>query len=612
MPSKHLGSNWIAHAALALCIAAGPVSGAAPADSVVVPLGPLPAIVEPTSYRIELKILPDAKRFSGRTEISVVLKKPTATVWLHGQGIEVSAVQAVDAQGRKWPGRYREADPSGVAEVRFDEPLPAGEATLVFEHDAAFHLGGFGGRLSVMKVDGVPYVSSAMFSHSARSVFPSFDEPRFKTPYEITLIVPSGHTAMTNAPEVSSAPAGRNLQRVSFARSKPLPTYLVGFTVGPYDVPGVTLASSALRQNTVPVRAFGSKGKAAGLRYALDSTPGLVDVLESYFGIAYPYEKLDLIAIPDPHERGGMENAAAISYGEHDLVSEAHSSVLHNRYLLRLHAHELAHQWFGDLVTPSWWDDFWINESFASWFEQRAVAQFAPGRDFERQGMRWGIESMVPDSLTDAREIRPRIRTVADMSDGLNQLMYGKGNAVLAMIEHFVGEEAFRTGVRTYLGRFPHGSANSDDFLAAFDEGVVLATRAAESPLTSDAEAGQPSDAEYRGEIDSTLRTFLDQPGVPRLDVQWTCGNGALDLEVKQSRYLPLGSRLSEDRRWHLPFCVAFEQNGSRLERLPAHRWAAEQCEVARGAVPADRDAQCTRRRLLPVHPAGGETPRAD
>lgn len=501
-----------------------------------IPLGPLPQSIGPTRYRLELKLLPDEPRFSGRAEISVVLKEPTTRVWLHGKDLNVTQVSVLDARGRKQKATYRQVDPSGVAEVAFSRKLPAGAATLVFLYDAAFHTGGFN-DLAAMRSGGLMYVSSIMFSNNARQIFPSFDEPRFKTPYEVSLIVPAAHVAMTNAPEVSSEAMDDGLKRVKFAPSKPIPTYLVGFTVGPWDVAqGPNLQASAVR---TPVRGFAVKGKGEQLRYVLDNTPGVVSALESYLGTPYPYEKLDLIAIPDPQERGGMENAAAISYGEYNLLADEKSSVLHKRDMMDLHAHELAHQWFGDLVTPTWWDHFWINESFANFLAQRTMIQWAPGRDFERVGRRRGLEAMTVDSSRGAFEIRPTIETIAGMSDGLNQLMYAKGSAVLDMFEHYTGPEAFRSGVRAYLQKFAYGNASTEDFLAAFATGVTPAVSAA-------------------------LRTFLIQPGVPQLDIEWACSADALELKVSQSRYVSLASKLETQQQWQVPLCVAFGQGEHR------------------------------------------------
>lgn len=506
-----------------------------------VPLGPLPQSAAPLHYQIELTIIPDQPKFSGRTAIRVRLTEPTTVIWLHGNELIVSEAHVLDAQGRKHAASYRQAHADGVAELTIDGTLPAGEATLIFRHEAKFHVDGFGSGLASLRAGDHAYVSSIMFASEARRVFPSFDEPRFKTPYDVTLIAPSGQAVMANAPEVSSEPVGGGLQRVQFATSRPLPTYLVAFSVGPYDVrSGPAVAAGGKRKRPIPVRAFAARGKGEQLRYALDNTPAVVRALESYLGSAYPYEKLDLIAIPDPLERGGMENAAAISYGEYNLLSDRSSSPLHRRELMDLHAHELVHQWFGDLVTPAWWDDFWINESFSTFLAQRTLAQWAGGEDLERAGLRRGLEAMVADSASDAQEIRPRIETLADMSNGLNQLMYAKGSAVLEMFEHFAGPDAFRAGVRAYLQQFPYGTADTEQFLATFEKGSKHEVSAA------------------------ALRSFLIQPGVPRLDVEWQCRDGTIEMALSQSRYVSLGSKLAEDRRWQLPVCVSYGESRNR------------------------------------------------
>lgn len=512
-----------------------------------VPEGMLPASVTPTDYRLELTIVPDEERFTGRVEIEVRLSEPARQIWLHGEDLMVGVARVIGPDGSSVPATYEQVDPAGIARVVPDAEIPAGDARLVFEYEAAF---GDGSALYTVDTGERRYVASLMFSSEARRVFPSFDEPRFKTPYEITIVAPANHAVTTNAPMVSSDAVPSDLKRVRFARSQPLPTYLVGLAVGPYDVVGGRpVASTELRQREIPVRAFGAEGKGEMLRYVADSSDKIVTTLETYFGAAYPYEKLDLIAVPDPTARGAMEDAAIITYGEFELLTDPDAPPAHYRNLVYLHAHELAHQWMGNLVTPRWWDDFWINESFATWTGLRVGRHVAPDRDLERIGLRWGLEAMATDTHADAQEIHPRIETIAGMRPGLNQLMYWKGAAVLAMFEHYVGEEPFREGVRTYIRRHLFGNATTADFVDAFEDGVLASGGGRRLPP---------------GSLVAALSSFLDQPGVPRLDVDWSCVDDAIEVRVAQARYVPLGYHANPDREWRVPFCIAYDEDGSR------------------------------------------------
>ncbi len=492
------------------------------------PLGQLPTSVTPRRYRLDLTLVPTEPRYSGVVEIEVELKSPARTVYLHGNELDVEPVTARLAGGKSVNGTYAQVHESGVARLTFDDELPAGMATLRLPFSTTFEKAP--DALTVQTDSGEPYIWTQFESISARRAFPSFDEPRFKTPYDITVTARTADTVVTNTPPVNEATAAGGLKKITFATTEPLPTYLIAFAVGPYDVEeGPTIPPSRLRQAPIPLRGIAVAGKGERTRFALVQTPPQLRYLEEYFAAPYPYPKLDLIAPPN-FSAGGMENAGAITYTERGILLDDASAVQQKRYFTLLHAHELAHQWFGDLVTPKWWDDIWLNESFATWMGNKASAAVWPDGDFARETVRDALAVMDTDSLASARAIRQPIASNDDIVNAFDGLTYDKGGGVLAMFESFLGPDAFREGVRTHMRRFPHGVADARDFMESLAQGSA------------------------RPEIVPAFSSFLNQPGVPLVHVKAACAGRDLSVELTQS---PYGAENADDKRlWQIPVCM--------------------------------------------------------
>ena len=506
-----------------------------------VPQGRLPSNVEPVRYRIALEIDPRLARFQGTAQIEVDLREPLSQLWLHGRNLDVESVYARSADDRRIAARYREIDASGVAELDFEAPLAAGKATLVFEYGAAYSDGAVNREgLAKLVRDGRAYIASTMYPVSARAVFPGFDEPRFKTPFELSITSPEGDVVISNAAEAGRERLAASRKLTRFAASAPLPTYLVALYVGPFDSrTWADIPPNEHRHRPVPLRAIAGKGKGERLGFALGSTASLLGEIERYLATPYPYSKLDLAAIPDGSD-GGMENAAAISYGENSLLLDAASSAMVRRDVEYTHAHELAHQWFGDLVTPAWWDDAWINEAFATWLALRTLPLWSGSRDYDRVQQRWALAAMERDSRIDAQAVRTPIARTADIDAGLSSLMYDKGSAIVAMLEHLVTPEPFRQGVLDYLTRYSNRPVGTDDILQSLERATGSTGLA------------------------RAFRTFLEQPGVPLLALDWHCKGGNLSVSYSQTRYVPLGARISSRGRWQLPVCFSYRAGSER------------------------------------------------
>ena len=496
----------------------------------------LPEDVRPTRYTLDLEVIPEGAGFSGTVQIAVAMKAQTSRIWLHAKALRIEESYVLDARGARVGARFVAANDAGLGELLLEKPLDAGAATLVFKYAAPW--GDEEGLYTVTEA-GRTYAFAYLWPLSARAMFPCFDEPGIKAPFELSVTTSRGNAVIANAPDTGVELLAGGLKRVTFAPTRPLSTPLFMLGVGDLDVVSAPpLPPNELRSRAVPLRGVSGKGKGPQFKYALASTPGILDALERYFGIPYPYAKLDLIAIP--RYGGGMETAAAISYSERYVLLDERSSVIQERSYAWAHAHELAHQWFGNVVTPAWFDDLWLNESFASWMGNRALQTWAPERDFGREAQRSALRSMDADSRVDARSLRLPIRTEADTVGGFSRLIYGKGEAVIAMFEGFLGAEPFRRGVRSYLERHMDGNVTAGDFFAALDE------------------------ASEHGGIGPAFESFVDQPGVPLLNLDWHCSEDQVTFDLAQSRSLPLGSKLSAQATWKLPVCLAYEEGGAR------------------------------------------------
>lgn len=538
---------WLAlGAALAGCALFQPAAPAAttgPAAPVplAVPTGQLPRQVRPLGYTLELEIVPNRDRFGGRVQIAVQIDQPTSVVWLHGKGLHVTLAQAT-AAGHTVPASWTQTTEDGVAILNFAQALPAGPAMIEIRYDAAFERDLEG--LYRVDVAGASYAFTQFEPVSARLAFPCFDEPSFKTPFEVWLTVPKDDAAITNAPEVSSEALGE-FKRVRFAKTPPLPSYLIAFAVGPLDVvPGAPIAANDVRAAPVPLRGVAVKGQGTRLAYALEHTGKILDALERYTGLPYPYGKLDVIAVPD-FGPGAMENAGAVTFREWLLlVDEKSAPEGQKRAFAGVMAHELAHMWFGDLVTMPWWDDVWLNEAFATWLGHRVVAELYPDHRAELHLLESVQGAMQEDGRVSARMIRQPITSTHDISNAFDSITYQKGAGVLAMFERWLGNDAFRAGLRAYLTSHAHGNATSAELIgalaAASDDGAA---------------------------VGAAFHSFLDQVGVPLVETEVVCGEGdKAELKLAQSRFLPVGSTGDRARIWQLPLCARYATGGQTHE----------------------------------------------
>lgn len=488
--------------------------------STPLPAQRLPRDVRPEHYVLTLTPDLNAATFNGEETIDVTLSRPSRTIALNAAELKFDQVTA-EANGRMLTAAVSVDAAQEQAAFTFPSALPAGAVRLSIRFRGILNskLRGFYLSQTAQR----RYAVTQFEPTDARRAFPCFDEPAFKATFDITLIVPDGDTAISNmniVGDTSGPGAGRHTVR--FAQTPRMSSYLVAFLVGDFE------CLSGASDGT-PLRVCATPGHAKEGAFALSGAEFFLHYYNAYFGIKYPLPKLDLIALPD-FEAGAMENFGAITFRETALLVNPATSALSAQQLVAIDvAHEMAHQWFGDMVTMNWWDNVWLNEGFATWMENKPVAAWRP---------EWRIPEQVASDLNytldlDARSLSRPIRATADTPDEINEMFdgisYGKAAAVLLMVESYLGDETFRRGVQAYLAAHMYGNARAEDFWNA-------QTQVSHRP------------------VDKIMSGFVTQPGEPLL----TFGplrSGQVD--VRQQRFF-LNPQTAEpgELSWTAPVCL--------------------------------------------------------
>ena len=484
--------------------------------------------VVPVEYKLDLTLDPDRDDFSGIVRATVDVRESVKRFWINSAlNLTITSAE-IEASGAHLKARIL---PGGkdFAGFEFDAALPAGRANLQIDYTGKLELKSSNG-LFRGKFGEDNYLFTQFEPIAARMAFPCFDEPQFKVPWQLFLNYPTKYQTFANTPSTMVESMGMQ-SRVTFAKTKPIPSYLVAFAVGPFDIVD---AGTTGRKKT-HVRIIVPHGRQADAEYAKQVTPGILAELEKFFDIPYPYEKLDQLAVP--LLGGAMENPGLVTYTSKIILSPPGSdSIGRQRNYFITAAHELAHQWFGDLVTMSWWNDTWLNESFATWMESQITDRIHPEWRNRVEEIQGHLGIMRQDSLISARRIRQPVESNDDIDNAFDGITYIKGGAVIRMLETWMGEKAFQKGVHYYMAHHPFQSATAEDFLAS----LATATKLPVAAVTS---------------------TFIDQSGVPQIDIALDCSAGSHpQLKLSQKRFLPLGTVAAQDRLWKVPVCVKYPE----------------------------------------------------
>jgi alanyl aminopeptidase len=492
----------------------------------------LPRDVVPIRYAPRLTIDPEQPTFTGTIDIVVRVERATDVVWLNAKDITLRDVKAVvggapseDIAGARIGGS------DDVMGIRFERPLPVGEALLTLNYTAAIQSISAVGVFRQRENDRW-YVVTQFEPMDARRAFPCFDEPDAKAEWRLALVIPRALRAFANMPVEREAETVAGMKEVTFARTPPLPSYLVAFAVGDFDVRSAGTAG----RNATPINIVFPKGRGEEAAYAATHAAPILAAAERYFGEPFPFPKLDLLAYPRATFGGAMENPGLITYTAGILLARPDElSPAFEQRFIGTTAHEVAHMWFGDYVTMAWWNDLWLNESFASWLGTRIAAELRPDWGSTAWRLRQRSFAIESDRLSSARSIRQPVNDAGEVRAAFDGITYAKGETVLAMFEQWLGPDKFREGVRRYMAKHAWSNATADDFfaaLAASDDALVPA-----------------------------LRGFVERPGVPVLSVALDC-SGPPTLRLSQQRMDASGGAGASPERWVFPACFDYGDAG--------------------------------------------------
>ncbi len=482
----------------------------------------------PTAYALHMQMDPTRGAFRGEIDIDIEVAQPLHTLWLHQRDLIIESA-TLERAGKLQTLRVQVPEDDDEVELfslHADAPLAAGPARLHIEFKA--HFGNVSG-LFRQSEEGRWYAYSDFEATDARSAFPCYDDPRFKVPWRIRIDVPAGDMALSNAPQESREMLANGQERFVFATTRPLPSYLVAMASGPFD-------AIAGKASSTPVRVIAPRGQAERGRFVLDNSDAWLRFLESYLGMSMPYPKLDFIAVP--HFSGAMENPGLITFSSDILLTGDHASDALLRVAAGVTTHELAHMWFGDLLTPRYWNDLWLNEGFATWLSDKNMAAYQPHRAREILDIADKSSAFVIDHGLHGRKLREPIEASKDIRSAFSAITYRKGGSVLTMLEAWIGESAMQEAVRAYASTFVDGSVSSEDLLGS----LLSSTR--------------------NRQVVPFLHGFLEQSGIPQVRFELDC-SATPTLRVSQKRYLPVTSSAQPaprdlDRLWTLPLCFRY------------------------------------------------------
>ena len=496
----------------------------------------LPEVAVPENYK--LSFTPDLEKatFEGDETISIRVLKPTTEITLNAVNIDFHEVTITGEGGTQHAKVTPEKDKEMVV-LTVAKQLPVGAVTVHITYSGilndemrGFYLG---------KDDqGRKYAATQFESTDARRAFPSFDEPGYKATFDITTVADKGQVAISNSKVSSDTPGPGDRHTVRFATTPKMSSYLAALVVGNFEY----IEGEA---DGIPIRVYSTPGKKEMGKFALDTAEHVLSYYDKYFNIKYPYGKLDLIGIPD-FSAGAMENTGCITFREVILlIDEKQGSVDLKKTIASVIAHEMAHQWFGDLVTMKWWDDIWLNEGFATWMSSKPIEAWKPEWNFKLDDVSNTGGTLNTDSLANTRPIHQAADTPAQIQELFDGIAYGKTASVLRMLESYLGEQTFRAGVNAYLQKHQYANAIAHDFWDA-------QAKTSKKP------------------VDQIMPTYVKQAGVPIINVKTQCSGDSTTVTLDQRRYYYNREkfRAPSDELWQVPLCLKSSTGAQKCELL--------------------------------------------
>ena len=496
----------------------------------------LPRTVEPEHYHLTFTMHLAEGTFAGEERVQVQVHEPVDEIVLNAAGLEIHGAELLLADGTQVPGTVELRPAEEQAVIGLGSRAPAGAATLhlTFSGHLSDKLHGVY-RSTFSGADGVEHtIAATQFEPThAREAFPCWDEPDRKATFATTLVVDKDLAVVSNSPVVDVVDLGEGRVQHEFAPTMRMSTYLVAFAVGPME------ATEAVDVDGVPLRVVAVPGRAQLGRFALESGTHSLRFFARYFGVPYPADKLDLIALPD-FAMGAMENLGAVTFRETLLlVDPARATRGELERVADVIAHEVAHMWFGDLVTMRWWNGIWLNEAFATFMELLAVDDFQPAW---QRWITFGTtrdEAMVVDGLPSTRPVEFPVHQPAEAEGMFDVLTYQKGAAVLRMLERYVGAAEFRIGISRYIAAHSHANTETSDLWDAVEEAT-----------------GEPAR--------SIMDSWIFQGGFPIVTAMLSSNGTAVELAQRRFGYLA-----PADGQWRIPVHLRASVGGRLVhERL--------------------------------------------
>ncbi len=467
--------------------------------------GKLPKTVVPDSYRID--ITPDLQTLAliGHEAIDIRVRQPTATVTLNQAGLKLTSAKLENGDAAS----IAQDDKAQTATLTFPKPVNAGPHTLTIT---------YGGPIPETP-NGIYYDDYKTPSGTqkrmlvtqfevadARRMFPGWDEPAFKAKFQLNVTLPKALVAVSNMPITATTAVGADRKRVAFAQTPRMSTYLLALVAG--DM--AALSGSA---GGTAMHAYAPTGEQSQGAYALSAEENILPFYNAYFGVKFPLPKLDLIAVPGNYEAGAMENWGAITFIDNAMLFDPKTSSPQTKEEIHyVVAHEMAHQWSGDLVTMGWWDNIWLNEGFATWMGWKATDHFNPSWEIWPRQHRDREQAMAQDAQPTTHPIQQTIHDESEANSAFDGISYEKGEQIIRMIEDWVGPDVFRTGMRAYMKAHQYGNATSADLWAALGA------------------------ASHR-DVAHVAAGFTEQPGIPLVHVARSCEGGHAQVTLTQDRF---------------------------------------------------------------------------
>lgn len=505
----------------------------------------LPSSVRPTQYDIVLSTDPGRSDFAGSVRITAEVSQSTSAIVLHSRELALHRA-TLHAGGSTQTLGITTQPEQETATLTPPTPLQPGRIQI----DVAF-----AGKLApsmhgiYLATDGVHRaICTQCEATDARAIFPCFDEPEFKAVLKWTLRTTPGLTALSNGLEKERSEgvsdAGAAEQVVAFEPTRPVSSYLAAVAIGDFE------SSPEARVGNIPMRVYAPRGKGYQTSFAQDLATRLLPWYEHYFDFPYPFAKYDQVAVPG-FDAGAMENIGLVLFRQNLLLMDPKSaSWRQEKVIARVVAHEMAHMWFGNLVTMRWWDDLWLNEAFAEWMAHKSVNATVPSYRIWDDSAEDKSRALFDDALQSTHPIYTAVATPEEALEMFDSITYQKGCAVMRMLENFLGEEHFRTGLRAYMKQYQWRNAAGADLWRALEVA-----------------SGQP--------VGTLMKSWVEQPGFPLLSVDFSGAAGDALLQFRQSRFFSDPKAVATSQLWNVPVVVRFQDDRGVHE----HRFILDRSE---------------------------------